>query len=177
MDAPGKSASLTKARSSASTDKLSEGSNNLYYTVARADSAAKAALLGGTGVTYDSSSGVISIGQPVGTGDNDDAGSGDTNDNWGLAQFGFNYSEATENVFVPSVDNTLPGNLGDCGPDSGIDRIRRSVSATKSNMRFGDGRFQLSSSTPISVTATARVQETIPLITRYHRSKYLIKAF
>ena len=115
--------------------------------------------------------------RPVGTGDNDDAGSGDTNDNWGLAQFGFNYSEATENVFVPSVDNTLPGNLGDCGPDSGIDRIRRSVSATKSNMRFGDGRFQLSSSTPISVTATARVQETIPLITRYHRSKYLIKAF
>ena len=42
---------------------------NLYYTTARADSDAKASLLGGTGVTYDSSSGVISIGQPVGTTD------------------------------------------------------------------------------------------------------------
>ena len=52
----------------ANTGQLPEGTN-LYYTVARADSAAKAALLGGTGVTYDSSSGVISIGQPVGTTD------------------------------------------------------------------------------------------------------------
>jgi len=54
---------------SASTDKLSEGSTNLYYTTARGDSDAKASLLGGTGVTYDSGSGVISIGQSVGTGD------------------------------------------------------------------------------------------------------------
>ena len=54
---------------SATTDKLSEGSTNLYYTVARVDSAAKAALLGGTGVTYDSSTGVIAIGQAVGTSD------------------------------------------------------------------------------------------------------------
>ena len=54
---------------SATTNDLSEGSNNLYYTVARADSAAKAALLGGTGVTYDSSTGVIAIGQAVGTSD------------------------------------------------------------------------------------------------------------
>ena len=54
---------------SATTDNLSEGSNNLYYTAARADSAAKAALLGGTGVTYDSSTGVIAIGQAVGTSD------------------------------------------------------------------------------------------------------------
>ena len=43
---------------------------NLYYTTARADSDAKASLLGGTGVTYDSGSGVISIGQSVGTSDN-----------------------------------------------------------------------------------------------------------
>jgi hypothetical protein len=113
----------------------------------------------------------------VGTGDNDEAGTGDTNDNWGLAQFGFNYDPAIQQNFVPSVDATLPSNLGDCGPDDGIDRLRRTVSAAKSNMRFSDGQFQLSSSTPISVTASARVQETIPLITRYHRAKYLIKAF
>jgi hypothetical protein len=115
--------------------------------------------------------------RPVGTGDNDEAGTGDTNDNWGLAQFGFNYDPAIQQNFVPSVDATLPSNLGDCGPDDGIDRLRRTVSAAKSNMRFTDGQFQLSSSTPISVTASARVQETIPLITRYHRAKYLIKAF
>ena len=54
--------------------------------------------------------------------------------------------------------------------------LERTVTAEKSNMRFTDGQFQLSSS-PISVTASARVEETIPLITRYHRSKYLIKAF
>lgn len=115
--------------------------------------------------------------RPTGTGDNDAAGTGDTNDNWALAQFGFNYNPAIEQNFVPSVDATLPSNTGDCGPDDGIDRLRRTVTAEKSNMRFTDGQFQLSSSTPISVTATARVQETIPLITRYHRSKYLIKAF
>ena len=45
------------------TDDLSEGATNLYYTDARVDSH----LSGGTGVTY--SSGTISIGQSVGTGD------------------------------------------------------------------------------------------------------------
>jgi hypothetical protein len=47
-----------------STTDLVEG-NNLYYTTARADSDAKAALFGSTGVTYDSATGVIAIGQPV----------------------------------------------------------------------------------------------------------------
>ena len=44
--------------------------------------------------------------RPVGTGDNDAAGTGDTNDNWALAQFGFNYNPAIEQNFVPSVDAT-----------------------------------------------------------------------
>ena len=52
------------------TDDIPEGTSNLYYTDARADSAAKASLLAGTGVTYDSSTGVIAIGQPVATTDN-----------------------------------------------------------------------------------------------------------
>ena len=85
------------------TDDINEGSNNLYYTTARADSDARYSLTvtdnggdgsltytpstgeivytgpsaaevrahfsGGTGVTYDSSTGVIAIGQAVGTGD------------------------------------------------------------------------------------------------------------
>ena len=47
-----------------STDDLSEGASNLYYTDGRVD----AHLTGGTGVSF--SSGTISIGQPVGTSDN-----------------------------------------------------------------------------------------------------------
>ena len=52
-----------------STDNITEG-NNLYYTTARADSDAKNAVSGGTGVTYTPATGVIAIGQPVGTSDN-----------------------------------------------------------------------------------------------------------
>jgi hypothetical protein len=50
------------------TTNLSEGTNK-YYTSARADSDAKHAISGGTGVTYSSTTGIISIGQAVGTGD------------------------------------------------------------------------------------------------------------
>lgn len=49
------------------TDSVAEGIINLYYTTARADSDAKNALTGGTGVTYSATTGTISIGQPVGT--------------------------------------------------------------------------------------------------------------
>ena len=51
-----------------STTNLSEG-NNLYYTTARTDSDAKRAISGSTGVTYNNTTGQISIGQPVGTTD------------------------------------------------------------------------------------------------------------
>ena len=45
------------------TDGLAEGTNNLYFTAARA----RSSISGGTGVTYDNSTGVISIGQSVAT--------------------------------------------------------------------------------------------------------------
>ena len=45
----------------ASTDDLPEGSSNLYYTTARADSDAKHAIAAGTGIDYSSSTGTISI--------------------------------------------------------------------------------------------------------------------
>jgi hypothetical protein len=48
------------------TNSLAEGSNNLYFTNARA----RASVSAGTGVTYNSGTGVISIGQAVGTGSN-----------------------------------------------------------------------------------------------------------
>ena len=47
------------------TDNLTEGSTNLYFTTANA----RGAISGGTGVSYDSATGVISIGQAVGTTD------------------------------------------------------------------------------------------------------------
>ena len=121
---------------------------------------------------------VIRQERPAGAGDNDDVPDGLSNDNWGLAQFGVVYGEITENVFVPSSDATLPGNEpSSCGPDSGINVVRRTVSANASNIRFTDGVFTLTGSTPVSVSATARTTEDIPLLTRYHRAKYLIKAF
>ena len=59
---------FTVALTTKTTTDLAEGTN-LYYTTARADSDAKNALTAGTGVTYDASTGTISIGQPVGTTD------------------------------------------------------------------------------------------------------------
>jgi len=47
------------------TDSLSEGDDNLYFTVSRA----RASLSAGTGVSYDGLDGEISIGQDVGTND------------------------------------------------------------------------------------------------------------
>ena len=119
---------------------------------------------------------IIRQNRPAGSGDNDPT-EGTTNDNYGLTQFGLVYGEVTEDVFIPSLTASLPGNEGDCGPDEGINVIKRTVTAGDSNIRFTDGTLTLSSSTPISVTGTARVQETITLATRYHRSKYLIKAY
>ena len=46
-----------------STNGLTEGTNNLYFTTARA----RASVEAGTGVSYDNTSGVISIGQTVAT--------------------------------------------------------------------------------------------------------------
>jgi hypothetical protein len=54
---------------SVTTDIITEGSTNLYYTSNRADSDAKNAISGGTGVTYNNSTGSIAIGQSVGTTD------------------------------------------------------------------------------------------------------------
>jgi len=114
--------------------------------------------------------------RPDGSGDNPNEQGGSVNDNWGLAMVGVRYATYTERIFVPTLNAQIPGNVGDCGPEDGIDEIRRVVTAKDSNIRFTDGTLTLSSSTPISVNGTASVQDSISLITKYHRSKYLIKA-
>ena len=98
-------------------------------------------------------------------------------DDWGLAEFGIVYGEVSSRVFTPASNATLPGNEGECGPDSGIDVVRKEITAKDSNIRFDQGTLTLSTSTPISVVGTATVEDVIPLVTRYHRAKYLIKAF
>ena len=114
--------------------------------------------------------------RPDNSGDNDDPTEGDSNDNWGISLFGVRYTTFLDRVFIPTLNATMPGNEGSCGVDDGIDVIRRSVDAGESNIRFTDGTLNLSTSTPVSVLGTAQVQTTLPLVTKYHRSKYLIKA-
>jgi len=106
----------------------------------------------------------------------DRSGSMDSDD-WGLAEFGIVYGEVSNRVFTPASNATLPGNQGSCGPNSGIDVVKKTITASQSNIRFDQGTLTLSTSTPISVSGTATVEDVIPLITRYHRAKYLIKAF
>ncbi len=61
--ADGGSYTATINLSSFTSDDISEGSSTLYFTDARA----RNAISGGTGVTYDNSTGVISLGQAVET--------------------------------------------------------------------------------------------------------------
>ena len=63
-----------------------------------------------------------------------------------------------------------------CGQDEGIDMVRREVTALKSGMFVNGGTFKMNSSNPLSITSSVVVQNEIPLITKYFRSKYLIKA-
>ena len=114
--------------------------------------------------------------RPDGSGDNPNEQGGSVNDNWGLAMFGVRYATYSERIFVPTLNASIPGNDGTCGPEDGIDEIRRVVTARDSNIRFTDGTLTLSTSTPISVAGSASVQDSLSLVTKYHRSKYIIKA-
>jgi hypothetical protein len=103
-----------------------------------------------------------------------------THDNYGLAGITFFYAPTTTNTFVSTGGATLQGNVDVGGnpinSDDGIDQVRREVSAVGAALTVGDGTFTMSSSTPITTTATVTAENNIPLITKYHRVKYLIKA-
>ena len=114
----------------------------------------------------------------------DRTGGGDdtaVNDNYGIAQMVVTYNPSTIYEFTPSSSATIPGNINSgsttCGTDVGIDEVRREVPAASTQILLNDGTFVLSASTPLSVSSAAQVEEPIPLVTRYMRSKYLIKAF
>ena len=103
-----------------------------------------------------------------------------TDDNYGLGAITLFYDPILVNTFVSTGGATLLGNL-DVGSqpinsDDGIDQVRREVTAVGAAMTVTDGQFTMSSSTPITTTATVTAENNIPLITKYHRVKYLIKA-
>ena len=90
------------------------------------------------------------------------------------------FAATTTNTFISTGGATLTGNVDLGGnainSDDGIDQVRREVSAVGAALTVGDGTFTMSSSTPITTTATVTAENNIPLITKYHRVKYLIKA-
>ena len=95
-------------------------------------------------------------------GDNDT----NTEDTYGISAITLFYDEVVTRVFTPSEGNTIQD----------IDYVDRVVSVNESGITATEGLFEMSSSTPISTEALVVPENDIPLITRYHRVKYLIKA-
>ena len=115
--------------------------------------------------------------RPAGANDNNTGNA----DNYGLAAITMFYDPTLQNTFVATGGATIQGNLDDAGlpinNDEGINQVRREVTALDAALTLTDGTFTMSSSTPIVTTADVIAETDIPLITKYHRVKYLIKAF
>ena len=120
---------------------------------------------------------ILSQDRPINSNDN----STGNNDNYGLAAVTLFYDGFTQNTFVSTGGASIPGNLDDAGlpinNDVGIDQVRRTVTAVDASLQVTDGLFTMSSSTPIVTTAAVVPEKDIPLITKYHKVKYLIKAY
>lgn len=71
------------------------------------------------------------------------------------------------------------GTSGSAQPSSSncFDQIDINVSATQSGMYISDGVFTFTAATPFQVTASITPQGDIPLLMKYFRVKYLIKAY
>ena len=95
-----------------------------------------------------------------------DDNSDPTLDNYGISAMALFYGEITTRVFTPTDGTEI------CD----IDFVDRTVNVIESGLSSDEGLFTMSSSTPITVTAEAIPEVNIPLITKYHRVKYLIKA-
>jgi len=101
-------------------------------------------------------------------------------DNYGLGAITFFYDSAMVNTFISTGGATLQGNIDEgnqpINSDDGINQVRREITAVGAALTVTDGEFTMSSSTPITTLATVSAENNIPLITKYHRVKYLIKA-
>ena len=89
-----------------------------------------------------------------------------TVDNYGISAITMFFDDYIEKTFVPSNGSTIED----------VDYVDDIVTAATSGIVVSEGSFEMSSSTPISTTALVSPESNIPLITRYHRAKYLIKA-
>ena len=131
----------------------------------------------GSGIRDDNITLILSQDRPSAANDN---ASGSV-DNYGLAAITLFYDPTTQSTFVATGGATIQGNLDDAGlpinSDVGINQVRRTVTAQDAALTVTDGTFTMSSSTPIVTTADVVAESDIPLITKYHRVKYLIKAF
>ena len=103
-----------------------------------------------------------------------------SDDNYGLGAITFFYEPTLVSTFISTGGASLQGNVDEGGneinSDDGIDQVRREISAVGAALTVTDGNFTMSSSTPITTTASVSAENDIPLITKYHRVKYLIKA-
>ena len=106
----------------------------------------------------------------------DYSGSNPTDNSFGISQMVATYNERINYVFTPSSNASIPGNAGTCGTDIGINSVRREVEANASGMFVNGGDFVLNASNPVTVSSSVIVANELPLITKYFRSKYLIKA-
>ena len=89
-----------------------------------------------------------------------------TVDNYGISAITMFFDDYIEKTFIPSNGSTIED----------VDYVDDIVTAATSGIVVSEGSFEMSSSTPISTTALVSPESNIPLITRYHRAKYLIKA-
>lgn len=106
----------------------------------------------------------------------DFGGSDATESSFGISQMVATFNERISYVFSPSSNASIPGNTGTCGTDIGINSVKREVFAHKSGMFVNGGDFELNASNPVTVSSSVIVNNPLPLITKYFRSKYLIKA-
>ena len=97
---------------------------------------------------------------------NQDDNATNTEDNYGISAISFFYDSVTTREFVATGNNTIRD----------VDYVDVTVDAQKAGLVASEGSFEMSSSTPISTTALVVPESNIPLITKYHRVKYLIKS-
>ena len=97
---------------------------------------------------------------------NQDDNATNTEDNYGISAISFFYDSVTTREFVATANNTIRD----------VDYVDVTVDAQKAGLVASEGSFEMSSSTPISTTALVVPESNIPLITKYHRVKYLIKS-
>jgi len=119
---------------------------------------------------------ILSQDRPNGANDNATANA----DHYGLGAITLFYAPQIVEQFVSTGGASLQGNLDDAGlpinSDTGISQVRRTVTARDATLTVTDGTFTMSSSTPIVTNAQVVPESDIPLITKYFRVKYLIKA-